>query len=79
METGKTMKAYNKVFIFAKFIGGSVGIPCGHCSLNNESSLHTPYRQICLRDRNFKCGPSQIILTKEDFKKLKHQHLITLK
>ena len=78
METGKTIKGFNTTFIFAKFCG-MLNERCRYCSLNDLSNKDFSYYQVCLRNINFKCGPGQLILTKEKFRKLKHEHLITLK
>jgi len=78
METGKTIRAYDTVFIFAKFCGIS-NQRCRHCSLNDVVHQKTSFYQVCLRDIKLKCGNKQIILTKEKFKELRHKHLITLK
>lgn len=78
METGKTIRAYDTVFIFAKFCD-EAKVGCIYCSLNDESNKQAPYYQACLREINLKCGPRQILLTKDKFKKLKREHKITLK
>lgn len=78
METGKTVRTHDTVFIFAKFCGID-NERCRYCSLNDISNKQASYYQACLRILILKCGPGQVILTKEKFKKLKREHKITLR